>query len=242
MLHIAIVDDEQAHRDILSKYVEEWAARERADADIRTYPSGEAFCFAWCDDQSCDVVFLDIMMRGEDGVSLARKLREKGRPITIIFTTGVSDYMQEGYEVEALHYLLKPLQKEKVWQCLVKCKERLEEKQDFILLPAQEGLVRISPEDVLCAEARGHGCILTCRAGTYEVKTGIKELSQKLSGHGDFPFCHRSYLVNIRKVSRITKTDLILEGGCTVPVSRRMYDAVNRQFIKAMELPGGGYT
>lgn len=238
MLHIAIVDDEQAHRDILSEYIRQWAAKARAETDIKTYTSGEAFYFAWSDDQSCDVVFLDIMMGGTNGVSLAKTLREKGTPITIIFTTGIPDYMQEGYEVEALHYLLKPLQKEKVWQCLEKCRERLEKQQSFVLLPAQEGLIRIAADDVLCAEAMGHCCILTCAAGTYEIKTGIQQLHRKLSEHGNFPFCHRSYLVNIQKISKITKTDLLLEGGCSVPVSRRMYDAINRQFIATLELPG----
>ena len=53
-----------------------------------------------------------------DGVSLAKKLREKGKNVNIIFTTGVADYMQEGFEVEALHYLLKPIKREKVWECL----------------------------------------------------------------------------------------------------------------------------
>lgn len=238
MLHIAIVDDEQAHRDVLAKYIREWADRERTGADIRTYTSGEAFYFAWSGDQDCDVVFLDIMMGGTNGISLAKTLREKGNPVTIIFTTGIPDYMQEGYEVEAMHYLLKPLQKEKVWKLLEKCRQRLEKQQNFVLLPAQEGLVRVGADDVLCAEAMGHCCILTCTSGTYEIRTGIQLLQQKLSEYGNFPFCHRSYLVNIQKIDRITKTDLVLEGGYTVPVSRRMYDAVNRQFIEAMDLPG----
>lgn len=238
MLHIAIVDDEQPHRDVLSKYIREWAHRERADVDIRTYPNGEAFYFAWSGSQDCDVVFLDIMMGGTSGVSLARKLREKGNPLTIVFTTGIPDYMQEGYEVEALHYLLKPLQKEKVWQCLEKCRQRLEKTQSRVLLPGPEGLIKIAADDVLCAEARGHFCMLTCTSDTYEIRMGIRELHQKLDGHGIFRFCHRSYLVNIRKISRITRTDLILESGCTVPVSRRMYDTINRQFIETMELPG----
>ena len=238
MLHIAIVDDEQMHRDILSKYIREWAANERIDADIRTYTNGEAFYFAWSDGQSCDVVFLDIMMSGTNGVSLARNLREKGDPVTIIFTTGIADYMQEGYEVEALHYLLKPLQKEKVWQCLEKCRARLVKKQSCILLPAQEGLIRVDADSVLCAEAMGHCCILTCTQETFEIRIGIRELQQKLSEYGEFPFCHRSYLVNIRKISKITRTDIYLEGGTMIPVSRRMYDAVNRQFIKTLELPG----
>ncbi len=106
MLSIAVVDDEQVHRDILVKYIEEWKKQKMADAEVETFHSSDAFYFAWCGEQRFDVLFLDICMDGMDGVSLAKKLREKGKNVNIIFTTGVADYMQEGFEVEALHYLL----------------------------------------------------------------------------------------------------------------------------------------
>ncbi|WP_300847051.1 hypothetical protein [uncultured Acetatifactor sp.] len=64
MLNIAIVDDEQVHRDILVRYIEEWKERERCEAEAETFASGEAFYFAWCGQQRYDVLFLDIMMGG----------------------------------------------------------------------------------------------------------------------------------------------------------------------------------
>ena len=92
MLNIAVVDDEQVHRDILMKYIEEWKAREGVEAQVEDFPSGEAFYFSWCGDQRWDVLFLDICMEGETaGVMLAKKLREKKRAIVIIFTTGIDD-------------------------------------------------------------------------------------------------------------------------------------------------------
>ena len=124
MLSIAVVDDEQVHRDILVKYIKEWKKQKMADAEVETFHSSDAFYFTWCGEQRFDVLFLDICMDGMDGVSLAKKLREKGKNVNIIFTTGVADYMQEGFEVEALHYLLKPIKREKVWECLEKCVAR----------------------------------------------------------------------------------------------------------------------
>lgn len=81
MFCIAVVDDERAHRDILMKYIEEWKQAERLDVRVEAFSSSEAFYFVWCGDQQYDVVFLDIMMGGADGVSLARKIREKGKKI-----------------------------------------------------------------------------------------------------------------------------------------------------------------
>ncbi len=162
MLSIAIVDDEQVHRDILTKYIEEWKAREKLEAEVETFASGEAFDFAWSGEQRYDVLFLDIMMGATDGISLARRLREQGKKLDIIFTTGIADYMQEGYEVEAMHYLLKPLSKEKVWECLDKCLKRREEDAEWILLPTEEGLVKTDVSKILYGEAVGHYCVLEC--------------------------------------------------------------------------------
>lgn len=232
MLHIAIVDDEQVHRDILSQYIWEWKAKERLDISLETFDSSEAFYFMWCGDQRCDVVFLDIMMEGADGVSLARKLREKGKAITIIFTTGIADYMQEGFEVEALHYLLKPLDKKKVWECLDKCVNRKETEDRSILLPSEEGLVKVEPDRLLYAETQERCCALVCDNERFQVKIGIRELAEKLAGMEEFVFCHRSFLVNLRRISKLGKQDLIMDDGSVVPVSRRHYKEVNDGFIR----------
>lgn len=239
MLNIAVVDDEKAHRDILRKYIGEWKDREGIEGRVEDFPSGKAFYFSWCADQSWDVLFLDICMEGEDaGVQLARMLREKKKAIVIIFTTGIPDYMQEGFEVEAMHYLLKPLDKRKVWECLDKCARRREGEERTILLPTEEGMVKADVDKILYAEAVGHYCTVAIEGEVLEVKRGIRELEQKLrevtdaSGReGDFLFTHRSYLVNVRKIARMGRQDILMDNGALVPVSRRAYNQVNDRFI-----------
>jgi DNA-binding LytR/AlgR family response regulator len=234
MLNIAVVDDEQTHRDILTKYIREWKNAKRLDVKVETFDSSEAFYFIWCEDQRYDVVFLDICMGGADGVSLARKIREKEKAITIIFTTGIADYMQEGYEVEAMHYLLKPLDRKKVWECLEKCLQRKEEDVKTILLPTEEGLVKIETDKLLFAEAMDRCCLLTYQGESLTVKIGMRELAQQLETLEEFTFCHRSYLVNLRKVARVCKKELIMDNGTVVPVSRRLYKEVNEKFIRVV--------
>lgn len=199
---------------------------------MESYDSGEAFYFTWCEDQRCDVLFLDIMMKATDGIRLARKLREMGKDIVIIFTTGIADYMQEGYEVEAMHYLLKPLSREKVRECLEKCVRRKEAVKSEVLLQTEEGLAKVDVEKVLYAEAVGHYSILVCMDKRMQAKTGIRELEEKLREYGVFAFCHRSYLVNIRRIYRMGRQEIIMDNGAAVPVSRRLYHAVNERFIQ----------
>lgn len=235
MLRIAVVDDEQVHRDILVRYIEEWRSQGHPEVKVQVFDSSEAFYFEWCENQAYDVLFLDIMMSGTDGVSLARKLREKKTALTIIFTTGISDYMQEGYEVEAMHYLLKPLDREKVWECLEKCLARGGGDRRMVLLPTEEGLMKIDIEKILYGEAVGHYCQLECMEERLSLKIGIRELAQKLDmeAREEFAFCHRSYLVNLRRISRVGKQDIVMDNGAQVPVSRRLYHEINDKFIRA---------
>ena len=234
MLNIAVVDDEQSHRNILSKYIDEWKHQKHLNVNLETFESGEAFYFMWCQDQHCDVLFLDIMMDRGDGMSLARKLREKGASINIIFTTGIADYMQEGYEVEAMHYLLKPLDKKKVWECLEKCLLKKATDTNIVLLPTEDGLIKIETDNLFYAEAAERYCELAYLNEHLKIKMGIRELAETLDKTENFVFCHRSYLVNIRKVSKMGRKDLIMDNGASVPVSRRLYKEVNEQFIKVM--------
>ena len=81
-----------------------------------------------------DVVLLDVIMPGMDGVELAKKIREQNRDIAIVFTTGMTDYLQEGYEVAALHYLVKPLEKAKVWDCMERICGRQESGKSHIFM------------------------------------------------------------------------------------------------------------
>lgn len=239
MLYIAVVDDEMAHREILRKYIQEWRDREGIEAQVESFPSGEAFYFSWCEDQCWDVLFLDICMESEEaGIRLARRIREKKRTIVIIFTTGIPDYMQEGYEVEAMHYLLKPLDKRKVWKCLDRCFQRKDGERRTILLPTEEGAVKTDVDKILYAEAVGHYCTVTCAEEVLQVKTGIRELEQRLreitgtaEQEGSFIFTHRSYLVNVRRIARMGRQDILMDNGALVPVSRRSYSQVNDRFI-----------
>ena len=233
MFSIAVVEDEPLHRDLLTGYIREWGRREQLPLTVETFAGSEAFYFSWCENQRFDVLFLDIMMKGTDGVSLARKLREKGRPIAIVFTTGIADYMQEGYELEALHYLLKPLERKKVWECLEKCRQKKEETgRTEILLPTEDGLVKINAGAIVYAEAAGHYCELECMDERLFVKAGIRDLEQLLRAAGDFAFCHRSYLVNIKKISRLSRQEIRMDNGAVLPVSRRLYPAVYERFLQ----------
>ncbi len=229
MLKIALCDDESVEIEYLSSLAREWAETSRRNVNISTFQSAEAFLFEYEEDKSFDILILDIQMKGMDGIELAEKIRESNSGVQIIFITGYPDYISMGYDVSALHYLIKPVEKQKLFSVLDKAEKNLNKAEKFILLSVESENIRLRTDDIIYIEAFGHSSNIVCKNGEYSVKMPISDVFGMLDG--SFVYCHRSYVINLRSVSSITKTDIIFDDGKNVPVSRRMYGAVNTAFI-----------
>lgn len=229
-IHIAICDDDPAALQYLQGVVSAWARQEENHARVSCYGSAEAFLFAWAGDKSFDILLLDIQMGGMDGVALAKRLREADSRVQIVFITGYPDFIAEGYEVAALHYLMKPVREDKLREVLGRAAGSLGKAGKTLLLNTPGGMERLELDSTLYAEAFAHAVAVHTNKGTIEARLPIGEL-ERLAGGGFFR-CHRSYLVNLAAVSRLTKTDAILDDGTPVPVARKQYGALNRAFIR----------
>ena len=122
---IAVCDDSAADRQYLSALAAQWAEKAGAVAEVTEFPSAENFLFCYAEKKDYDILLLDIEMGKMDGVTMAKKLRQDNDTIQIIFITGYSDYISEGYEVAALHYLMKPVKEEKLFSVLDRAAEKL---------------------------------------------------------------------------------------------------------------------
>ena len=138
--------------------------------------------------------------------------------------------MAEGYEVSALHYLLKPVKEAKLHEVLDKAHARLSKAERVLFAEAGGGQVRIPVRGILYAEAMAHHVMVVTTSGAFELRKSFSELEKEL-GPQQFVRCHRSYLVGLSHVKRLTKTDVILENDTMIPLARRQYDAVHQAFI-----------
>ena len=131
---IGICDDNSIDRDYLSSVVTEWAAGREHTVQAETFPSAEAFLFHYANEKDYDILLLDIEMKDMNGIELAKRIRLNNAWVQIVFITGYPDFISEGYEVSALHYLMKPAKKEKLFQVLDKAAGLLQKKERNILL------------------------------------------------------------------------------------------------------------
>lgn len=230
-MKIAVIEDEKAHRDLLISYLKDWGAKQEKQLEISSFNSAESFWFAYEERSDFDLIFLDIKMAGMNGMELAQRVRERDKDIVIVFTTALTDYLEEGYEVEALHYLIKPLSSEKVEKCMEKALLR-RCRECFVTLHTAQGTIKLSEESINYVEARGRSCCVGRVRETeeLEVRESLSELEQILDA-GEFIKCHRSYLCRVGNIHHIGKESIFFDDGSAVPVSRRLYQQVNQKFI-----------
>ena len=217
-LKIAAVDDEREILSSLSKEVREWLHARGKQGKTEEYPSAAAFLFAYDADEGFDILLLDVEMPGMGGLALAKKLRERGCTAEMVFVTSHAELASEGYEVDALHYLVKPVKKEKLFEVLDKAAARLTGEPKSILIASEDGMARLRENEILYLEARLHEVKIVTKKGSMEVREPFRELLSRLSD--DFYQTHRSYAVSLRATDKIVGDEAYLAGGSRVPVAR----------------------
>lgn len=233
MLRVAICDDDKILLGVLEREVRFWARERQEPCSVEPFAAAEAFLFAWEEKKDMDVLLLDIEMPGMDGLKLARLMRGKGDRTGIIFVTGNPEYALEGYDLEAVSYLVKPVKRERLHTALDRAREKAG-RGNAILAPVCAGEVeRVYVSDIWFLEGAGHETILRKRDGADIVcKARLQVLEQELTEKSEAFFKpHRSYLINLEHVERITKKEIQMEGGVLIPIARGKWESLNRAYM-----------
>lgn len=214
---IAICDDDKTQRENLTALVKEWAKKKEQFIQLTTFESAESFLFQYAEEKDFDMLLLDIEMGQMNGVELAKAVRREDKEVQIIFITGYMDYISDGYDVEALHYLLKPVSTEKLSDVLDRAAQHLKSRDKSILFHLQGEVVRIPLYEIRYMEVRQN--YVTIHANEeYTIKKTLRELEQNLDER--FYCIGRSYLVNLYEIRKITRTDVYLKDETVLPLSR----------------------
>lgn len=225
---LAICDDSEADRQYVLSMVRRWAAEAGHTVQIDAFSSAESFLFHYAGERDYDILLLDIEMDAMDGVSMAKQLRRDNDTVQIVFITGYCDYISEGYEVAALHYLMKPVKEEKLFSVLDRAAEKLAKNEKVLTLESGGEMVRVPIYQIRYADVFGN--YVTIHAQTdVTVKMPLGKLEKALDER--FYRVGRSAVVNLTQISRVTKTEIRLSDGTVLPLPRGAYDGVNRAII-----------
>ena len=225
---VAICDDSDADRRYIMNMVRSWASAAGHEVQIDGFPSAESFLFRYAGESDYDILLLDIEMGAMDGVTMAKELRKSNDTVQIIFITGYSDYISEGYEVAALHYLMKPVNEEKLCLVLDRAAEKLAKNERVLNFEVSGKMVRVPIYQIRYADVLGN--YVTIHALTdVTVKMTLGELEKQLDER--FYRVGRSALVNLTQISRVTRAEIRLNDGTAIPLPRGAYEGVNRAII-----------
>lgn len=227
----AICDDSTIDSSYVKELVIKWANVKKYQINIDVFSSAEAFLFYYVENKEYDVLLLDIEMGNMDGVTLAREIRKSNKSVQIVFITGYSDYIAEGYDVEALHYLMKPLKEEKLFDVLERAVSKIIQNENHLVLNTYDEMIRIPLHEIIyIAVDRNYVTIYANE--DYTIKKTLGEIAKELDER--FFRIGRSAIVNLKYVSRVTKTDVYLTNGVILQLPRGIYDALNRAIINEM--------
>ena len=226
---IAICDDRNEDAKYIASVVSKWAAKENIPLSLEAFPSAESFLFQYAEQKDYDILLLDIEMQSMNGVALARSIRKENDAVQIVFITGYTDYIAEGYDVAALHYLIKPVSEEKLHEVLNRAVIKIRKNEKALFLSSSGEAVRIPLYEIKYLEVQKNYVTIHAKSN-YTVKKTLGALEQELDER--FYRMARSYIVNLSYIDRISKRDVFLSDGTVLPLPRGHYEPLNRAFIK----------
>ena len=225
---VAIVDDIGADAEFVKGILTDWAYARQSVVQAEVFPSAESYLFRYAEDKNWDILLLDIEMGAMDGVTMAKRVRRDNEAVQIVFITGYSDYIAEGYEVAALHYLMKPVNSEKLLTVLDRAMEKRKQEERCLNLEAYGEMVRIPFYEIRYLDVHQNYVTVHAKAD-YTVKRTLGDFEKVL----DDRCCRvgRSLIVNLNCIQRVTKTEVRLSDGTVLPLPRGAYEPLNRAII-----------
>ena len=235
MIRIAIAEDSQIDRQQIVEKLHTYEKEYNTSMDITNFSNGMELVTNYR--PIFDLLILDIEMPLLDGISTAKRVRETDKTVQILFLTNMAQYALNGYEVEAIGYVLKPIS---YYSLVVEMKKvsrvLCSQTKRAILLTSINETKRISVDEITYVEINNHQLVFHTLSGSSTLTGSLKVAEQELSRNG-FASCNRCYLVNMRYVEKVQNFTVVV-AGTPLAISRNK----RKNFLSALNSYYGGWT
>lgn len=230
-MRIAIVDDVSEERALLHSRLEHQLNRRNICAELFEYDNGEDF-LASTKENAFTILFLDIYMNGANGIEIAKELRTFDKNCLLIFTTTSTDYALEGFQVRAMHYLVKPYAEEDISVLIDEIFSRIPIPDKYIDIKVSGSDVQVPFKNIVYAEHFSHMIhIHTTNAKILITRQSFDSFTAPLKTDSRFFICNRGIIVNLEHAVDFDGTMFILDDGNAVTVSRKLLKNAKQTFM-----------
>ena len=229
MINICIVEDESDQADLLRNYIQTYGNKNNQQFNITHFTDGIDLVDEYR--AQFDIILLDIQMKHLDGMVAAENIRKVDADVVIIFITSTVRYAVQGYAVDALGYVLKPVPYLQFEQLFDKAISRVMTKKEklYIRVSVDERQLKLDCDNIYYIESQRNNVCIHCADEDYITAGPLKKYEEMLSGHG-FSKCHNAYIVNLSYVEGVRKEEVLLTSGIVLPISR----ARKKEFMMAL--------
>jgi Response regulator of the LytR/AlgR family len=234
-MKIAICDDDAQDLQRIEGAVREFLLLKQNDSAVYTFTSGDSLLLFAEKHGSFDLVFLDILMPGGNGIEVAAEIRKKSDACRIIFLTSSPEFAVASYKVDAFYYLLKDSSINEIQTQLGRALAEINQDNSECLLIREKGkLTRVLIRTIEYLESINHTICFHLSGGQTVSCLGTLGEYQDLLADKRFIRCHKSFIVNMGFVTSISGKDFVLEGNQMVPISRNIYQQVKDAYLDSI--------
>lgn len=233
MIRIAIAEDEALYAQQLQQYIEDYGRESGYQLEVTVYHDGEELLEHYR--TQFDIILLDVEMPFMDGMTAAEHIRKIDPAVVIMFVTNMAQYAIQGYAVNALDYILKPLNYFSFSQRLGRAIQHMKQRdKTYLTIPVKGGAMKVDTADIYFVESQGHRLVFHTRSGNLQSAGAMRKIEETLAPSGFFR-CNNGYLVNLDHVDGI-------QDGCALVKGERLLISRPRKaaFLEALTKYVGG--
>lgn len=236
MIKVAICDDEPVIASQIEQLLLTLAQSHAVSLDIDCFMDGISLELAIRDGIQYDLLYLDIQMKMQDGITAAHNIRKLDTNVLIIYVTGHSKYVEEVFAVDTFDFIKKPINEIHFEKCFIRALERISAQAAYFECHFKNEWLKFAYGEILYFESHGRKIYIHTVSGTVEIFNGKLDIVEQEIQNSKIPFLriHKSYLVNYYYIRAFSRNRIRLNNGFLLPVSPKRYEQVREVFGKLL--------